>query len=79
MNVLLRFLEGMLSPENLPVVLILAWLVVRLEWTRRDTAKAHEGIGAQLGSLESQISDVRADLRSVQERLHDLALRVSPS
>ena len=33
------------------VLLALVWLVVRLEWTRSDSVRAHAGINAKLDDL----------------------------
>lgn len=69
MNYVVQLFDGLIAPENLPVVLFLVWLTLRLEWTRSDAAKAHDGIGKRIDAVESRFSSVEGRIQSIEEHL----------
>ena len=55
MGIPARLLNGV-DLADVGVLLALVWLVVRLEWTRSETAAAHAGITRNLGDLKRDLT-----------------------
>ena len=50
------------------VLLLLVWLVVRLEWTRTDNAKAHAAINGRLDGLAVKVDRLGEDVAFLRGR-----------
>ena len=58
-------LVGLMTLEGAGVLLVLVWLVVRLEWIRSEHANAHKTIARNIDDIKQ---DVRMLIRHLLER-----------
>ena len=70
MGILARLLEGV-NAADVGVLLALVWLVVRLEWTRSETAAAHEAITRNIGGVRRELT---RDIDRVRRDYPELSL-----
>ena len=68
MGILARLVEGV-NAADVGVLLALVWLVVRLEWTRSETAAAHAAITRNIDGVKRELTK---DIDGVKQELNDV-------
>ena len=56
-------LVRLMTLEGAGVLLVLVWLVVRLEWIRSENTNAHRAIAKNIDDVKKDIDDIRQDLK----------------
>ena len=62
-------LVRLMTLEGAGVLLVLVWLVVRLEWLRSENTNAHRAIARNIDDVKKNIDDVKQDVRMVVKHL----------
>ena len=56
-------LVRLMTLEGAGVLLVLVWLVVRLEWIRSENTNAHRAINKSIDDIRKNIGDVKQDVK----------------
>ena len=60
-------LVRLMTLEGAGVLLVLVWLVVRLEWIRSENTNAHRAITRNIDDVRKSVDDVRRNLDDVKQ------------
>ncbi len=65
-------LVRLMTLEGAGVLLVLVWLVVRLEWIRSENTNAHRAIARNIDDVRKSVDDVRRNVDDVRKNLDDV-------
>ena len=60
-------LVRLMTLEGAGVLLVLVWLVVRLEWIRSENTNAHRAIARNIDDVRKSVDDVRKNLDDIKQ------------
>ncbi len=65
-------LVRLMTLEGAGVLLVLVWLVVRLEWIRSENTNAHRAIARNIDDVRKSVDDVRNSVDDVRNSVDDV-------